>query len=475
MIIAYIPMLPEIVLVAGALVLFIITLGKRRDALAKNATRVILITATVAAVGTLHAHGSFFYSAYRVDLFSQLMKLILLAAAAMVLYQGRSLRGIDEDVRPEWYFFFSVSTLGLLLLVSSVEFITLFVALELASCTMYLMVPLRNEIGDMREHMEAAVKYVMFGIASTGIMLFGVSYLFGLTGTTALYDMLAHLKETGPEPVVIVAVSLVSAGLLFKLAAVPFHFWIADVYQGASNETAAFIAAVPKLGALAVLLRIAAIAVSAGGMMTTIIAVIAALSMFVGNLSALVQKDVKRLIGFSGIAHAGYLLAGVATMGQDGFAFAIYYLAGYTVMTVAVFLVIDKVSQAGENVLIDDLAGLSKRSPLLAALLAAGLFGLAGIPPFVGFMGKFLVLTSAFDKGLIWLVILAVINTALAIYYYLNIIRIAYTQDGEARQQIKTGLISWGLGILLLAVILALGIYPQPFISLAGEAAHLLF
>ncbi|MEK6795153.1 MAG: NADH-quinone oxidoreductase subunit N [Spirochaetota bacterium] len=472
---AYTPLAPEAILAVGALALFIATLGKRQDAVARNTTRVVLILGAVASAITLRAHGSFFYDAYHVDIFSQLMKFIILSAAAAVLYLGRSLRGIDDNVRPEWYFLYTVSTIGLLFLVSSVEFITLFVALELASCTMYLLVPLRSEAGDIRSHMEAAVKYVMFGIASTGIMLFGVSYLFGLTGSTSLYAILAHLKEAGPEPIVIAAVGLVLSGLLFKLAAVPFHFWIADVYQGASNETAAFIAAVPKLGALAVLLRVSAFAVSGGGLMVTIIAIIAAASMLVGNLSAIMQKDIKRLIGFSGVAHAGYLLVGVATMGQDGFSFAIFYLAGYAVMTIAVFLVIDKVSVSGENVSIDDIAGLAKRSPLLAALLAAGLFGLAGIPPFVGFMGKFLVLTAAFQKGLLWLVILTVLNTAIGIYYYLNIVRIAYASEGDVKPKLKTGPISWGLGLILFAAILAFGVYPQPILAVAAEAARLLF
>ena len=258
------------------------------------------------------------------------------------------------------------------------------------------------------------------------------------------------------------------AGFFYKLAIFPFHFWVPDVYEGASNETTAFIASVPKLAAVALLIRITDMISSEGQLIVNLLIVIALASMFYGNLSALVQKDLKRMLGFSGIAHAGFVMLGLLTFQQTGYTHALYYITGYVVMNLACFLVICSVSRSGENVLIEDLSGLHKRSPLLALTLVVGLFALAGIPPFVGFTGKFLLLVGVLKQGHLLLVTLAAINTAIAIYYYLSVVRITFCTPEEAREAVSTDGMTKFASVFLLVVIVAMGVAPSQFLSYAA-------
>jgi NADH-quinone oxidoreductase subunit N len=306
----------------------------------------------------------------------------------------------------------------------------------------------------------------MFGVAANGIMLFGMSYLFGLTGTTSLPALLPKLQPFIHSPMAIAGLTLTFCGLFYKLAVFPFHFWTPDVYQGASNETTGLIASLPKIGAVAVLARFVTLASPDNHALATLLAVLAVGSMFYGNLIALMQKDLKRLLGFSGIAHAGYALIGFVALDEAGFAAALYYITGYLFMVLACFVVICQVSRDGANASLEDLAGLHRRSPLLALTLAVGVFALAGIPPFVGFMGKLSLLSAALAKGYLYLVIIAVVNTAIAIYYYLSMVREAYFRDPPADlPPLRLGLSTRAVCVALMAVILALGVLPARMIN----------
>ncbi|MBU1138485.1 MAG: NADH-quinone oxidoreductase subunit N, partial [Proteobacteria bacterium] len=359
-----------------------------------------------------------------------------------------------------------------MMLVSSVELLSIFVALELSSFAVYIMVPMRDDRGNLKFQMEAGIKYLLFGVTATGFMLFGMSYMYGLTGSTQLSVVVEKLSLMYSQPAAVIAMMMVLAGFFYKLAIFPFHFWVPDVYEGASNETTAFIASVPKLAAVALLIRLVSLINGEGQVIVNVLMVCAVLSMFYGNLSALVQKDVKRMLGFSGIAHAGFVLLGILTFQITGFANALYYIIGYVVMNLACFLVICTVSQKGENVMIDDLSGLYKRSPLMAFTLAVGLFALAGIPPFVGFMGKFMILTSALKEGYLLLVILAAINTAIAIFYYLSVVRVTFCSDPEERVTISSSLLTNATSVFLLLVIVIMGVTPQRFVDFASTAVQ---
>ena len=265
-------------------------------------------------------------------------------------------------------------------------------------------------------------------------------------------------------------------GLYYKLAIFPFHFWTPDVYQGAANETAGLIASLPKVGGVAVLIRFVSLATPDNQTLATLLAILATGSMCYGNLIALIQKDFKRMLGFSGIAHAGYALLGFVALDQAGYSAAIYYIVGYLLMVLACFVVICKVSRDGTNVGIEELAGLHRRAPLLALTLAVGVFALAGIPPFVGFMGKLTLLSAALAKGYLALVIMAVVNAAIAIYYYLGVVREAWFREAGNLPPINLTWSTRALCILLITGILALGVAPARFmetISVAVASANL--
>ena len=307
-------------------------------------------------------------------------------------------------------------------------------------------------------------------------MLFGMSWIFGIAGSTYLEQILPAMRTALAQPAGLNAAALVGllmllCGMFFKLAVFPFHFWAPDVYQGASNDTTAFIASMPKIVAVAVLARFCALAFPGEGHMALLLTGLSIASMCYGNLTALVQTDVKRMLGFSGIAHAGYILMGMATLQGWGIATSLYYATGYLFMMLAAFLVLCVVSTEGENLSIKDLNGLSRRSPLLAFVLGVSMFALAGIPPFVGFMGKFMLLTGAWRAGHTALVIIAAINTAIGIYYYLQVVRAVYTEPAaDDAQAIVPHAGARMAGICLVGLVLALGLAPESIIRMATEA-----
>ncbi|MEX2044848.1 MAG: NADH-quinone oxidoreductase subunit N [Opitutus sp.] len=463
--------LPELALLAGALGLFIAALG---DAKVRVARAITLATATVVLLAALLTFGQqtvLFDGAYRVDPFSQFLKIVIAFGFLCIGLLGGELRDIRGEAKPEYLLFLTLSVTGLVVLVSSIDLITLVVALELSSFSLYLLVPMRREREHQRVQMESAIKYLMFGVAATGIMLFGMSHLYGLTGSTSLPVIMMKLPALLGSPLGIVGLALTLAGLLYKLAVFPFHFWTPDVYQGAANETAGLIASLPKVGAVAVIVRLLSLVPSDHAAFAMLITVLAVASMVYGNLIALVQTDFKRLLGFSGIAHAGYALVGFVALDHAGYSAALYYITGYMLMVLACFVVICQVSRAGANVAIADLAGLHRRSPLLAVTLLVGIFALAGIPPFVGFMAKLSLLTAALAAGHLALVIIAVVNSAVAIYYYLRVVRAAFFAETPGDPSpIRLAPSTVLLCVLLIIGITALGVAPGSVVDTIGRS-----
>ncbi|HHO48889.1 MAG TPA: NADH-quinone oxidoreductase subunit N [Desulfobacteraceae bacterium] len=468
--------LPELTLLTGALAFFVLSLYRQLESNQLKNTAVFFGFLTfITTLIAVNDQATIFFDSYKIDLYSQLFKLMIGLGLAIALVFGRHLKDIEESVRPEYYLFLFLSALGLMMLVSSVELITIFVSLELSSFALYLLVPMRSDQKGLRVQMEAGIKYILFGVMATGFMLFGMSYIFGLTGSTYLHEIVAGLQNA-PQPAALFAVLMVMAGFFFKLAVFPMHFWVPDIYQGAANETTGFIATVPKLGAVALLIRIVSLSSGEDMFLIYMLMILALSSMFYGNLSALVQTDLKRLLGYSGIAHAGFILLGLLTMDPGGYAIAMYYIAGYVIMNLACFLVLCNVSQQGENLAVEDLRGLHQRQPVLAFVLAVGLFALAGIPPFVGFMGKFMLLTGALEAGgtqnLIYLAVvtLAAINTGIAIYYYLSVVRTAYTVDPGDSPAVTVDGLNKAVGIVLVVLIILMGALPAKIVAIADTA-----
>jgi NADH-quinone oxidoreductase subunit N len=462
---ALLAFLPELVVLLGALALFFVTLGESRSRQARAVAFATALAGVFASVFCLGQDAMLFDGAYRVDQFSQLLKLAFTCGFGLILLLSGGLPDIRENVKPEYYLFLTISVSGLMMLVSAIDLITLVIALEVSAFPLYLMIPMRREREGQRVQMESAMKYMMFGIAANGIMFFGMSYLFGVTGTTSIPALVPKLQQVVQTPIVVVGLVMTFCGLYYKLAVFPFHFWTPDVYQGASNETAGLIASLPKVGGVAVLVRFVSMATPDNHVISTLLATLAVFSMFYGNLIALMQKDFKRLLGFSGIAHAGYALVGFVALSQAGFSAALYYILGYLLMVLACFVVICKVSRDGTNISIEELAGLHRRAPLLAVTLAVGVFALAGIPPFVGFMGKLALLKAALAKGYLALVIIAVVNAAIAVYYYLCVVREAWFRDPGDLPAIRLDWQTRALCIALITGIIALGVVPGPMLD----------
>ncbi len=465
--------LPEIILLLTGIIFLTMSLGRFNGVILKKTALCCGSMVVLAALAGLQQNGLLFFASYQVDIYSQFFKLLMALAALMVLAFGGDLPGVAKENRAEYYLFLFMSLLGLMMLVSSVELIAVFIALELSSFAVYLMVPLRKPDGKNYTQSEAGIKYILFGVMASGLLLFGMSYLFGLSSSTYLTEIAKKIPDMISQPAAIMAMLMVMAGFFYKLALFPFHFWVPDIYEGSANETAAFIAAVPKIAATAMLIRLAAMLNSDHAALLLMLCSLA--SMFYGNLAALVQKDLKRMLGYSSIAHAGFVLFGILILQVSGYACSAYYITGYALANLACFLVICSLAADGENLLIEDLRGLNQRSPLLALTLLAALFSLAGIPPFIGFTGKFMLLIGALkhDSRLLVPVILAAVNTAIGIYYYLSVVRSAYFSEKNAAPPVKTGKAVKTLAILLIAAIIYLGIMPSALLDFITRAIGL--
>jgi NADH-quinone oxidoreductase subunit N len=461
--------IPEICMLLTALVFFAQSLWRSPVGINHGLAIAFSALTLIVSLLFLNQSGEIFYQAYRVDLFSKSFKVLISLGLFLVILLGRELKSVEDRLHPEYFRFLCLSSLGLMLMASSVELVTIFVSMELSSYALYITIPLRRR--SFANQMEGAIKYIIFGAANTGVMLFGMSYLFGITQTTYLAEMIQKMPQLMNQPLALAGIVMVLAGFFFKLALVPFHFWAPDVYQGAANETTSFITSLPKLAGLALLLRMVSMSGPASQEIVQLLVLLAAVSMTFGNLVALVQKDVKRLLAYSSIAHAGYVLLGVLSLSVNGYAAALYHITAYLLMNMACFLVICLVSRDGEDVSVSDLSGLYRRAPMLAFTLAVGAFAMAGIPPTAGFTGKFFLFTAALNEGHLALVVIAAVNTAISIFFYLNLVRNAYGQDpGDLPGIAPLSRPIQILNVALVAAIVLLGILPAYFIELAETA-----
>lgn len=416
----------------------------------------------VVSLSCLGKSGTLFGGSYQVDALSQYFKAAVALGFAIATLNARIQPTLDSRRVSDYFLFLALSCFGLMVLSSAVELVTVYLALEISSYPLYAVIPLR---GQDRQAAEAGIKYILFGAAATAVALFGLSLIIAGHNTTYLQELADRPWSFAEAPLAAVGLAMFLAGFLYKLALFPFHFWCPDLYEGASNETAAFAATLPKLGAVVALVRLASF-LKPGLEITTVLALLAALSMIYGNLAGLVQKDVKRLLGYSSVSHAGYVVLGFVSGTPEGLAAAAFYSLVYVLMNLTAFWVVSSVSVDGRNVALEDLRGLHKRSPALAFTLAVAAFSLVGLPPTAGFIGKLFLLTSAWGHGYDWLVVWGCVNTAIAIFYYLNLVRYAYTSDAapaglpELPAAFRPGSLAWA-GVLSAAILL-LGVYPHP-------------
>ncbi len=460
--------LPELAMLLTAAV-FLAVSCTRSDARRNYRIAVTLAALCLAAsLAALSNSGMLFNGAYRLDLFSQLFKMLLCIGLFLVVFVCDDLSAVHPRHHGETYLLLAVSTLAMMLLVSCMHLLTVFLALELSSYSLYVLVLAHR---DSRRAMHSGLRYFLVGASASAIMLFGLALVYGATGVARI-DALSTLEAAiFDQPVVAAGILLTLGGFFFKLALFPFHFWAPDAYEGAPNQITAFIAAVSKVAAVAIIIRFLAPVQSDHAMLTKGLIMMAVVSMTVGNLAAIAQRDFKRLMAFSSVAHAGYLLLGILCMSRQGYAAAVFYATGVLVMKFTCFFVMINVAKDGRNLQIAELAGLHRRSPLLAMALMMALFGLAGIPPTIGFAGKLLIFTAAVQQGYLALVIIAMINVVVSLYYYLLVLKAAYLDPSPAEQTpLALSVPARLLAVLLVGAIVFAGFYPAAMLGLVQVA-----
>ena len=367
-----------------------------------------------------------------------------------------------------------LATVGMMFLVSAEDVLMIFVSLELTSLSLYILTAFNKRI---IKSAEAALKYFLFGGMAAAFMLFGLSLIYGLSGATNLHAIAAALAGKGLDPLLVVAIVMTVIGFGFKVAAVPFHLWAPDAYEGAPSQSAAFIASGSKLASFFIFAKIMMIGFAgAEGSgtyrdfvvgWTPIIAVIAALSMLLGNLVAVVQSSAKRLLAYSAIAHAGYMLLGVMAHDEQAIASVVYYAATYGLATIGAFGVVALVEDAAGDDKLSSFVGFSKRAPMAAFAMMIFLLSLAGIPPLAGFFGKFFLFAAvlkpgASSLGLLWLVILAIAMSAVSFYYYLKVLKQIYVVDETNRTDgAKISLIAQVVLLVMAVLVIVLGCFPN--------------
>jgi NADH-quinone oxidoreductase subunit N len=383
----------------------------------------------------------------------------------------------DSHHQGEYYALIVFGAVGMCLLTSAIELLVVFIALEISSIATYVLAGYRKQTG---RGPEAAIKYFLLGSFATGFLLYGIALVFGATGTTSIYAIAQHVAEAQNQSLVLAALALMLVGILFKVSAAPFHVWTPDVYEGAPSPVVALMSTAPKAAAFALLLRVVyEMFPTLHHVWAPLLWAVAILSMTIGNLAALRQKNVKRMLAYSSIAHAGYLLAAFAGLGPAGIAAASFYTAAYAAMNVGIFAVVTLVSGYDEELpMIDDFRGLIYRSPFLGSLLIFFLVSLVGIPFTGGFFGKFYSFSAAVGGGAVWLAIIGLLNSGLAAAYYLRLaFATAQQPEQHAGKQILTPQVGVAVGAALLfavAATLVLGIVPAEVLHAAEAGAHTL-
>ena len=468
----YVRILPEIVLSLFGIVVMVMEplLDERTGQ--KVLGLIAFVGAVAGAAATwfmAQAPGSAFWNMVQVDGFSVFFHLLVTAIAAVVILSSYEYMTVQRIRAGEYYALILFGAVGMALMSSAVELVLIFIALEISSISSYVLTGFRrNEAASA----EASLKYFLLGSFATAFFLYGVALMFGATGSTNMGQISAALRA-GPIPLLaFVAVAFLFVGLGFKVAAAPFHVWTPDVYEGAPAPIVGLMSTAPKAAAFAVLLRIVFVIDVPGRFW--LIWVSAALSMTLGNVGALVQNNVKRLLAYSSIAHAGYLLVAFAAAPDLGTSAAMFYTASYAAMNLGAFAVVSHFANAGERfVTLEDYEGLGRSSPLLAATLTIFLLSLIGIPMTGGFFAKFYVFNAAVKANLIGLTIIGVLNSGVGAYYYLRIIVAMYMR--ESRKAVPVSRVPFSLGMALVACVAAtiyLGIFPSRVLQYTLDSAQ---
>lgn len=451
------PVTPEIIMTISATALLILEL------IFKNKGVLAFIAVAVAAVVLYtipSSHGQTFGGMFISDTYSTYFKLIFMIN--LVLTVLISLRYIQREKAEygEYYSLLLFATSGMMLMASAKDLIILYLGLELMALSTYILAGIKRH--DIKSN-EAAIKYFLLGAFSSALLLYGISLIYGMTATTDIYKIAEHLKTTEVTTTLLLSMILIMVAFSFKIAAAPFHMWAPDVYEGAPTSITAFMSVGPKAAGFAVMGRVFYIAFqNIQADWTPILIGIAILTMAVGNILAIVQTNIKRMLAYSSIAHAGYMLIGIIPGTQESMSAMMVYMLIYAFMNIGAFAIVILLEKGDE---LSDYEGLSKSHPLVAALMLVFMFSLTGIPPTAGFIGKFNIFMAAIKAGYTWLVVIAVIFSAISAYYYLRVVMNMYMKEMKQEAAISPSP-SLGLAILItVLMVFVIGIMPSVVIG----------
>ena len=449
---------------------------------------VSLVGLVVSAGFTLTMWGgssqAIFNNMLAVDNFALFFKLLFLGIAALVILASVDYASRFARFQGEYYALVLLSTLGMMLMAATTELISIYIALELTSISLYILVGFLKD----RKSTEASLKYLLLGAVASAVLLFGMALVFGFTGKTQLAEI-AQVIQTTPvqtllaSPALILGIVLLIVGFGFKIAAVPFHMWVPDVYEGAPTPITAYLSVASKAAGFAIILRVFYSAFGLPHWLSLdwglIFAVLSAIGMTLGNVAAIPQTNIKRMLGYSSIAQAGYLMVGLATVGLSpaadilGRSGLLFFLASYALTNMGAFIAVIAISGKLGSDLIDDYSGMGKRAPLLALALTLCLISLIGLPPAAGFMAKFYIFSGAIHHGLLWLVVIAVINSVVSAYYYLRVVKVMWLGEPASDEKVpSSGALRLALSLSCLGVLL-LGVIPGYAMKLAEMAAQM--
>jgi NADH-quinone oxidoreductase subunit N len=475
--------LPELLVITGGCLLLVL------DPLTPQHRKDWLTYLSLASLGAAFVVGYWFMGAYTVsprlafsglyvlDAYGTFWKLLLIGVSALIILLAKAHLKLEEIDLPEFYALILLSLSGMMVMVSGADLLVIYLGLELMSLCLYVMAGFKRY--ELRP-LEAAAKYFILGSFSSGILLYGISLLFGRTGSTTLAGIREGIASLpAGDPILILAMSLLVVGFGFKVSAVPFHMWTPDVYEGAPTSVTAYMAVASKAASFAAFVRVFLGAL--GGLKEDwqmLLVAISVATMILGNVVAIVQTNIKRMLAYSSIAHAGYALIGLAVADAFGTASVMLYLVIYAFMNLGAFTVVTMLRRGGlEGDSIDDYTGLAKRNKWAALVMLLFMISLAGIPPTGGFIAKFYIFMAAVGAGMTWLAVVAVVFAAVSAYFYLRVVMVMYMRDpGEAAGMpgngVRVVVSPATIAVLLVAsaAVLILGVFPDPLAKAAQSA-----
>ncbi|MFC1918089.1 NADH-quinone oxidoreductase subunit N [Chloroflexota bacterium] len=478
-------LIPELTLIAFAVIVILLDLfTERKQLLAQVSLAGLVIAGGVTIAMWGGSYPALFNNMMVADNFALFFKLVFIGVAFLVILASQDYVSKLARFQGEYHALILLATLGMMLMAATTELISIYIALELTSISLYALVGFLKD----NKSTEASLKYLLLGALASGVLLYGMALVFGFTGTTQLGEIASTLQGMPlstlmASPALMMGIVLMIAGFGFKIAAVPFQMWVPDVYEGAPTPITAYLSVASKAAGFALILRVFFTAFGTPSPLAPdwgiIFAWLAVISMTFGNIVALTQSNIKRLFGYSSIAQAGYLMIGVAALAfspansTSGQSVVMFFLASYALTNIGAFTAIIAISNKVKSDEISDFAGMIKRSPLIALALSLCLISLIGMPPAAGFMAKFYIFSAAVTNGLLWLVVVAVLNSVISAYYYLRVIKVMWFGEPASTEGIpSSGMLRLALIISCVGV-LVLGVVPGAVMTLAQLAAKM--